>query len=100
MMCFACAADVTEIHHNAELTESINEVTNITIEMNESAINKVVPKDILTPVLQNSLFLFHKVFYSKPRITLLDAELSNESKQQLNGLLEEFSYIMSKTLRT
>ena len=40
--------------------------------------------------------MFHKDFYSKPRITLLDAELSNESKQQLNDLLEEFSDIMSK----
>ena len=27
---------------------------------------------------------------------LLDDELSNKSKQQLNGLLEEFSHIMSK----
>ena len=34
--------------------------------------------------------------YPKPRITLLDAELSNESRQQLNDLLEQFSDIMSK----
>ena len=31
-----------------------------------------------------------------PRIMLLDAELSNKSKHQLNDLLEEFSDIMSK----
>ena len=40
--------------------------------------------------------MFHKDFYPKPRIALFDAELSNEYKQQLNDLLEEFSNIMSK----
>ena len=40
--------------------------------------------------------MFHKDFYPKPRITLLDAEFSNESKQQLNDLTEELSDIMSK----
>ena len=40
--------------------------------------------------------MIHKDFYPKPRIMLLDAELSNESRQQLNDLLEEFSDIMSK----
>ena len=40
--------------------------------------------------------MFTKTF-PKPRITLLDAELSNESKQQLNDLLEEVSDSMSKT---
>ena len=40
--------------------------------------------------------MFHKDFYPKPRITLLDAELSSESKQQLNDPLEEFSDIMSR----
>ena len=64
--------------------------------MKESAISEVVPKETLTLIPQNSSFMFHKDFYPKPRITLLDAELSNESKQQLNDLLEEFSDIMSK----
>ena len=40
--------------------------------------------------------MFHKDFYPKPRITLLDAELSNKSKQQLNDLLDEFSDVMSE----
>ena len=40
-----------------------------------------------------------KDFYPKPRIMLLDAELSNESRQQLNDLLEECSGIMSKNSR-
>ena len=40
--------------------------------------------------------MFHKDFHPKPRITLLDAELPNDSRQQLNDLLEEFSDIMSK----
>ena len=57
----------------------------------------MVPKEILTAIPQNSSFMFHKDFYPKPRITLLGAELSNESKQQLNDLLEEFSDIMSKS---
>ena len=43
--------------------------------------------------------MFHKDFYPKPKITFLDAELSNESKQQLDDLLEEFSDIMSKNLK-
>ena len=64
--------------------------------MNDSAINKVAPKKTLTLIPQNSSFMFHKDFYRKPRIILLDAELSNESKQKLNNLLKEFSDIMSK----
>ena len=54
------------------------------------------PKRLLTLIPLNSSFVFHKDFYPKPRITLLDAELSNESKQQLNNLLEEFSDIICK----
>ena len=64
--------------------------------MNEPAINEVAPKETLTLIPQNSSFMFHKDVYPTPRIMLLDAELSNESKQQLNDLLEEFSDIMSK----
>ena len=33
-ICFASTVDVTEIHHDAELTESIDEVNDINIEMN------------------------------------------------------------------
>ena len=40
--------------------------------------------------------MFHKDFYLKPRMMLLDMELSNESQQQVNDLLEGFSDIMSK----
>ena len=47
-ICFACAAAVTKIHHDTELTESINVVNDINIEMNESTINKVAPKETLT----------------------------------------------------
>ena len=39
--------------------------------------------------------MFHKDFYLKPRITLLDTELTPE--QKLETLLEEFSDIMSKS---
>ena len=41
--------------------------------------------------------MFHKDFYPKPRITLLDAGLSPKTQQQLETLLEEFSNIMSKS---
>ena len=41
--------------------------------------------------------MFHGDFYLKPRITLLDAEFSPETQQQLEALLEEFSDIMSKS---
>ena len=48
-------------------------------------------------ISENSAFTFHKDFYLKPRITLLDAELSPKTQQQLETLLEEFSDIMSKS---
>ena len=79
-ICFTFAADVTKIHHDTGLTESINGVTDVNIEMNESAINKAAPKETLTPIPPHSLFMFNKDFYPKPRIVLFDAELSNESK--------------------
>ena len=41
--------------------------------------------------------MFHKDFYPKPRITLLDVELSPETQQQLETLLQEFSDIMSQS---
>ena len=91
-----CVADVTEIHHSTELTESINKVNDVDAEVNGPATNKALPKETLTLIPPNSSFMFHKDFYPKPRITLLDAELSNESRKHLNDLLEEFSDIMSK----
>ena len=54
-----CVADLTEIHHDAELTESVKEVNDIDIDTNESAISKVVPKETLTLIPLNSLFMFH-----------------------------------------
>ena len=53
--------------------------------------------DKLAPIQENSAFMFHKDFYPKTRITLLDAELSPGTQQQLEILLEEFSDIMSKS---
>ena len=53
--------------------------------------------DKLAPIPENSAFMFHKDFYPKPRITLLDAELSLETSHQLETLLQEFSDIMSKS---
>ena len=79
-----------------KLIEAINEVNDGDVETKESAVSKVVAKETLTPIPQNSLFVFYKDFYPTPRITLLDAELSNESKHQLNNLLGEFSDVMSK----
>ena len=43
-ICFACVADVTEMHHDTELTESINVINNIKIEMNESSPTKQHPR--------------------------------------------------------
>ena len=68
----------------------------LTMRWRNQPLAKAVPKEILTSIPQNSSFMFHKYFYPKPRITLLDAVLSNEYKQQLDNLLEEFSDIMSK----
>ena len=79
---------------------NLHQINDVNIEINESAINKTAPEETLPPIPPNSSFTFHKDFYPKPRVTLLDVEMSNESKQQLNDLLEEFSDIMSKTLQT
>ena len=87
-ICFAFVADVTEIHHSTELMESVNEINDVGTEISESASNKSLPKETLTPIPLNSSFMFHKDFYPKPRIMLLEAGLSNESRKQLNDLLE------------
>ena len=52
-ICFTCVADVTEVDQDPEPIELINEVNDVDIEMKESAISKVVPKEILTPISQN-----------------------------------------------
>ena len=64
--------------------------------MNESVTNEAAPKETSTLIPPGSSFMFHRDFYPKPRIMLLNVELPNESKQQLNDLLEEFSDIMSE----
>ena len=38
---FEHVADVTEIHHGTEPTESINEINDIVTEINESATNRI-----------------------------------------------------------
>ena len=86
-------AEVTEIHRGTKLMESVNEINDVGAEINESATNKSLPKEMIPP---NPSFTFHKDFYPKPTIMLLDAELSNEARQQLNDLLEKFSDIMSR----
>ena len=53
--------------------------------------------DKLAPIPENSAIMFHKDFYPKPQIILLDAEISPKSQQQLEALLQEFSDIMSKS---
>ena len=67
-------ADVTEIHHNTNLVESINEINDVNIEMNESATSEVAPKETLTLLPMDSSFMFHKDFYPKPRITLFSVK--------------------------
>ena len=51
----------------------------------------------LAPKPENLAFMLHRDFYLKPRITLLDAELSLKTQQQLKTLLDEFSDIMAKS---
>ena len=55
-------ADITEIHHGTEPVESINEINDVNIEINESATNKAAPKEAFTPIPPNSSFMFHKNF--------------------------------------
>ena len=58
-ICILHITDVTEIDHDAELPESINKVNDVNIEMNESAINKVVLKETLAliPCTHHSCFI-------------------------------------------
>ena len=56
-ICFTCEANVTEVHYDAERIELINEVNDVDIEMKESAISKVVPKETLSP--NSSKLMFH-----------------------------------------
>ena len=44
-ICFAHTADVTELHHDTELTESFNEINDVNIEMNESGPYEVTLKE-------------------------------------------------------
>ena len=67
------------------------------ISLNNNRKNCHESTEELVPILENSAFMFHKDVYPKPRITLLGAELSLETKQQLETLLHEFSDIMSKS---
>ena len=83
-ICLMHIADVTEVHHDVELIDLINEVNDVGIEMKESAISEMVPKETLTPIHQKSYFMFHKDYYPNSRINLLETELSNDSKQQLS----------------
>ena len=65
------------------------------ISLNYSRKNCHKNTEKLSPVLENSALMFHKDFYLKPRITLLDAELSPpRTQQQLKALLQKFSDIM------
>ena len=67
----------------------------ITSDSNKENCHNGTEKLALIP--ENSAFMFHNNFYLKPRITLLDKELSSETQQQLETLLKEFSDIMSKS---
>ena len=99
-ICFTHVADVTKIHQGTDLTESVDAINDVGTEINESATNESLPKETLTMIPPYSALMFHKDFYSKPRIMLLHTELSNESRQKLNDLLEEFSDIMLKNPQT
>ena len=52
-ICFVHMADVTEIHHSTELTESVNEINDVDTEINKSAINKSLPEETLTLIPPN-----------------------------------------------
>ena len=71
-----------------------NSPQEITLDSNEVNCHDNTEKP--TSIPENSAFMFHRDFYLKPRLTLLDAELSPKTQQQLETLLEEFSDIMSK----
>ena len=77
-ICFTHVAHITEIHCDAKPAESVNEVNDIDVETKESAISEAVPKETLTPIPQNSSFMFHKDFYPQTRIMVLDTDLSDE----------------------
>ena len=61
-ICFMCVADVTEVHHDVELIELINEVNDINIEMKESAISEMVQKETVTLIPKSHLSCSIKIF--------------------------------------
>ena len=110
-LCFVQETDLTmEILH-AQDTDTVNMVNkedkvDIKRETLENSLQKTSDSnkenchkhiEKLAPIPENSAFIFYRDFYPKPRITLLDAELSPEMQQQLETLLKEFSVIMSKS---
>ena len=44
----------------------------------------------------NSAFMFHHTFYSKPEIVLEDATISEETQQKLETLKQDYDDIISK----
>ena len=72
-----------------------NSSQEITLDSNRENCHNNIKK--LAPILENLAFMFHRNFYLKPRITLLDVELSPKTQKQLETLLQEFSDIMSKS---
>ena len=90
--------DTVNMVHKEDMVDTKREILEnssqeITLDSNRENCPDNTEK--LAPIPENLAFMFHKDFYPKPRITLLDAELSPKTQQQLETLLEEFD-IMSK----
>ena len=111
-LCFVQETDLTMKTHHAKDVDTVNMVykenmvdtkreilenssQEITLDTNRKNWQDNTEK--LTPLPENLAFMFDKDFYLKPRITLLDAESSPETQQQIETLLEEFSDIMSQS---
>ena len=60
----------------------VGEVTEITLEK-------------LLPVPEKSAFMLHHNFYPKPKIDLKDAEISQETRQKLLTLQQNYENIVS-----
>ena len=97
---YAKDMDTVNMVHNKDMVDTKREIfenssQEIPLDSGKENFHNNTKK--LTPIPENSAFMLHKDFNPKPRMTLLDVELSPKTHQQLETLLQEFSDIMSKS---
>ena len=92
---YAKDMDIVDTVHNGDMVDTKREMLEnssqeITLDSNKE--NCHINTKKLTPIPENLAVMFHRDFYLKPRITLLDAELSAKTQWQLETIGRIFQY--------